>query len=206
MKLIFLVTILTTMLFSSQKQIIVGSFLQENNALNALVRLNSQILSDDKLSKLINKNSIEVEFKKMGQYNAISLSPFSNYVQLLRTLRALERHYGDAYVLDNGKKMTMTEVVSKVEVQEMLAPIEVETKVVEKIEKIEEKIEEKIKTDDVIIEKKVVKLKKVVPYVKEEKDYTYEIVLSLLVLLGAGFIIFKTSRTKKKDVLEEELT
>ncbi|MFT5835513.1 MAG: hypothetical protein ACI9RG_000406 [Sulfurimonas sp.] len=205
MKLIFLVIILTTMLFSSQKQIIVGSFLQENNALNALVRLNSQILSDDKLSKLINKNSIEVELKKMGEYNAISLSPFNSYVQLLRTLRALEKHYGDAYVLDDGKKITMTEVVQKVEVQEMLAPIEVETKVVEKIEIVKDKIEEETKIDDVV-EAKIVKQDKVVPHVKEEKDYTFEIVLSLLVLLSAGYIIFKTSRTKKKDVLEEELT
>ena len=113
MKSMFLIIMLTTMLFSSEKQIIVGSFLQEKYALNSLVKLNNNILRDDKLSGLINKNSIEVELKKIDQYHAISLSPFESYVQLLRTLRALAPYYDDAYVLDNGKKITITQVVRK---------------------------------------------------------------------------------------------
>lgn len=113
MKSILLLIMLTTMLFSNEKQIIVGSFIQENNALNSLITLNKHILDNEKLSTLINKNSIKVEIKKIGQYHAISLSPFTSYRQMLRTLITLDSYYDDAYVLDNGQKITMAQVEAK---------------------------------------------------------------------------------------------
>lgn len=203
MKLIFLIIMLTTMLFSSEKQInekqiIVGSFLQEKYALNSLVSLNNHILNDEKLSKLINKNSIEVELKTMGQYHAISLSPFKSYVQLLRTLKALEKYYNDAYVLDNGQKMQMEQVVAQTVAEEKKLSVEVK---VDKPEKIEAKKVEvkKVEPVEVKIHKQVKEVKH-----EQEKDYSFEIVLALLVLLMIGYIVFKTARRKKNIVKADE--
>lgn len=201
MKLIFLMIMLTTMLFSSEKQIIVGSFLQEKYALNSLVKLNKHILSDDKLAGLINKNSIEVELKKIGQYHTISLYPFNSYVQLLRTLRALEVYYDDAYVLDNGKKVTITQVISKKVAEESLPPVKVEIEKPKEVTKQIEKIEVTEKKDDFVEMKKDTQAQKIQKN-EQKKDYIFEIVLVLFVLLGVGFIIFKTSKRKKKDIEE----
>ncbi|MDA3908493.1 MAG: hypothetical protein PF437_05350 [Sulfurimonas sp.] len=194
MKSILLIMMLATMLFSSEKQIIVGSFLQENYALNDLVKLNNYILSDDKLSKLINKNSIEVELKKIGKYHAISLSPFNSYVQLLRTLKALETYYDDAYVLENEQEVKITQAVTKVEVQEIPPPAIVKT------EKPKETKILKAKYDDSVGVQTDKQVKAVQIYEEVKKDYTLEIVLALLVLLGVGYIILKTRKRIKKDM------
>lgn len=197
MKSILLLLMLTTMLFSNEKQIIVGSFLQEKNALNSLVKLNNHILRDDKLSALINKNSVEVKLKKIGEYHAASLSPFTSYVQLLRTLRALESYYDDAYVLDNGQKITISQVEAKKVVEEKTSPVK------EKSEKSKEAKKKEVKNDDSVGVKTHAQIKAPVKHIEEEKDYTLEIVLALLVLLGVGYIIFKTSK-QRKDVKEDE--
>jgi hypothetical protein len=196
MKSILLLFMLMTMLFSNEKQIIVGSFLQENNALNSLIKLNNNILGDDKLSTLVNKNSIEVELKKLGEYHAISLSPFTSYVQLLRTLKALESYYDDAYVLDNGQKITMSQVVAKKVVEEKAQPVKV------KSEKPKEVKKAKVKSDNGVGVKTHTKIIAPTKNVEEAKDYTLEIILALLVLIAIGYIIIKTSKRKKRD--EEE--
>jgi hypothetical protein len=193
MKLIFLIIMLTTMLFSSQKQIIVGSFVQEKYALNSVVRLNNYILNDDKLLALINKNSIEVELKRIGKYYAISLSPIYSYVELLRTLKALEKYYDDAYVLDNGQKVEMAEVVTKKIVEEKSPPPEVKVKKPKQVQPKKEEVKQE-KAIEVKTNKQIEK----VPY-KEEKNYIFEIVLVLAVLLMIGYIVFKTTNRRKKD-------
>ena len=193
MKSILLLFMLTTMLFSNEKQIIVGSFLQENNALNSIVKLNNHILGDDKLSTLINKNSIEVELKKIGKYNAIALSPFTSYVQLLRTLKALESYYDDAYVLDNGEKITMSQVVAKKVVEEKAQPVKV------KSEKPKEVVKPKVKTNDSVGVKTHTKVKAPTSYVEEEQDFTLEIALVLLLLIGGIYIVYKRAKQKKDE-------
>lgn len=199
MKSILLLLMFATMLFSNEKQIIVGSFLKEKNALNSLVKLNRHILEDKKLSGLIDKNSIEVELKKIGVYNAISLSPFTSYVQLLRTLRALESYYDDAYVLDNGQKITINEVVAKKIVEEKAPPVEVKIQKPKEVKKVE------VKKDDTPKVKKVTPPAAPVVHVEEKKDYMLEIVLVLLILLGAGYLLFKTSKQRKNEKKEDEV-
>ena len=197
MKSILLVLMLATMLFSSEKQIIVGSYLQEQNALNALVRLNSQTLSDNKLSNLININSTEIEIKSIGEYQVIALSPFTDYVQLLRTLRALEPYYADAYVLDQGQKLNMVQVETKVATEKIIE------KVVEKIVPLmKEKIQEP---------KKVEKVKTYIEPINSEKyadeyeeDFSMEIILAVFALLVLLLIIYKIATRKKKDLEFED--
>lgn len=172
MKSIFLIIVLAITLFASEKQIIVGSFLEEKNALNSLVKLNNNILSDAKLSTLIDKNSIEVRVKKIGEYNAISLSPFTSYVQLLRTLKALESYYSDAYVLDNATN----EKIAKEVIEEKIAAIEEQIQEIEKTKVIPKTVE--------AVEVKIhQKIDPISTQVEEQTDYTLEILLALLVLL-----------------------
>ena len=207
MKLVFLIVMFTTVLFANEKQIIVGSFVQDNYASNALVRLNTRILNDEKLSKLVDKNMLKTQLKKMGPYNAVSISTFTSYVQLLRTLKALEKYYDDAYVLDDGVKLEIDEVIVKKEIEEkILAPLKEEVKTQEAkepevVEKVVKKVvaEEKIQTP-----LKETKVKKV----ETSEDFTLEIVLVLLLLIGGAYIVYRRSRQKKdeqdQNAIEEE--
>jgi len=195
---------LATALFSSEKQIIVGSFIQENYASNSVRRLNSFIENDEKLAALIKKNDIEVKLKVIGEYNTVSLSPFNSYVQLLRTLRELAKYYDDAYVLDNAKKEKLTlamveEIVKKeIEPAEVVTPKVQEPKVVQKVQK------PKAKSDSSV---GVKTHKKVPPSVinqpmEEEVDYTLEIALVLLLLVGMVYILYKRKAKRKKEEAE----
>lgn len=207
MKLVFLIVMFTTVLFANEKQIIVGSFVQDNYASNALVRLNTRILNDEKLSKLVDKNMLKTQIKKMGPYNAVSISTFTSYVQLLRTLKALEKYYDDAYVLDDGVKLEIDEVIVKKEIEDkILAPLKEEVKTQEAkepevVEKVVKKVvaEEKIQTP-----LKETKVKKV----EISEDFTLEIVLVLLLLIGGAYIVYRRSRQKKdeqdQNAIEEE--
>lgn len=203
MKLVFLIVMFTTVLFANEKQIIVGSFVQDNYASNALVRLNTRILNDEKLSKLVDKNMLKTQLKKMGPYNAVSISTFTSYVQLLRTLKALEKYYDDAYVLDDGVKLEIDEVIVKKEIEEkILAPLKEEVKTQEAKEpEVVEKVvaEEKIQTP-----LKETKVKKV----ETSEDFTLEIVLVLLLLIGGAYIVYRRSKQKKdeqdQNIIEEE--
>ncbi|MFT7003651.1 MAG: hypothetical protein ACJAWW_001003 [Sulfurimonas sp.] len=191
MKSILLMLMLATILLSSEKQIIVGSFLEEKNALNALVKVESLTQTDDKLSKLVKINSIEVELKTIGKYYAISLSPLTSYVQLLRTLRALEKYYDDAYVLDNGIKIQMAEVIDKVAEEEVSNKViqEVSLPVIKTVQK-PKKIEKVYAYNEV----------KTTQQDADKKNYDMELLLALLVFIGLLIIIFIISKRKKKDI------
>ncbi len=178
MKSILLLIMLTTMLFSNEKQIIVGSFIQENNALNSLITLNKHILDNKKLSTLINKNSIKVEIKKIGQYNAISLSPFTSYRQMLRTLVVLDSYYDDAYVLDHGHKITMIQVEAK--------------KTIEVVEKVVVEKPAPIKVNSEIVKASI---QEPLKDIGDETNYILEIILALLVLVAIIYTIFKKRKS-----------
>nr|WP_321267041.1 hypothetical protein [uncultured Sulfurimonas sp.] len=209
MKLVFLMLTLTVMLFSNEKQIIVGSFVQDNYASNALVRLNNRILNDEKLSKLIDKNSIQTELKKMGEYNAVSLFPFTSYVQLLRTLRALEKYYDDAYVLDNGQKIEIAEVIVRKEIEEIEEekPKAIEEAIKEIIEDVkvkESEVHEEVKVEKPKVQesesqeiKEEVTIENIV--LEQDKDYILEILLALLLLIAGGYILYKKSAQKTEE-------
>ncbi len=183
MKHILLIILLSTMLFSAQKQIILGSFLHINNALNDLKRLESYIENDDKLKKLVKINSIRSEFVTVGKYHVVAMSPIDSYVQLLRTLKALEKYYDDAYVLDYPLKVEMLESKPKPK------PVEVKSEPVKEVKKV------------IVTPKKKVAVKKIIiPEIEEEhNNYLLESILALLILIALGYIIYKR-RTKNEDI------
>ena len=124
MKLMFLTILLSTLLFSYEKQIVLGNYENSDNSLNAVKRLTWLSNSDAELKELIKKNSLEIVSKKIGEYEVVTLQPFYSYVQLLRTLKALDKYYEGLYVLDYSLK---EEIVVKKDI-----PAEIKTIVPEK--------------------------------------------------------------------------
>ena len=59
MKYMVLMILLSTLLFSYEKHIIVGSYKKSVNAVNAVKRLKGLSVSDTKLKDLIEKNSLK---------------------------------------------------------------------------------------------------------------------------------------------------
>ena len=181
MKHLLLTILLSTMLFSAQKQIILGSFLHIDNALNDLKRLEGYIASDDTLTKLVKTNSIRSEFATVGKYHVVAMSPIDDYVQLLRTLKALENYYDDAYVLDYPLRADMLEPKPK--------PVEAKVQPVKEVKKTVE------------IPKKKVAVKKIIipEAAAEHNNYLLETILALLLLIALAYIIYKR-RNKNRDI------
>lgn len=111
MKFIVVLMLLHSFLFSIEKQVIVGSYLVETNAKNALVTLKQNIKKNAKLQELIKANELEVKTTKIGQYNVVSVGYFDSYIQLFRTFKELHKKYADAYTLDKGVKELKVEAV-----------------------------------------------------------------------------------------------
>jgi len=100
MKQIFLVILFSTMLFSAQKQIILGSYMEERNAIDGVQKLEANIEDSDKLSWLKKKGVIEAKYKRVGKYFVVYLMPTGDKNQLFRAYNGVERYYKDAYVVD----------------------------------------------------------------------------------------------------------
>lgn len=100
MKFILIVVLFSTMLFSAQKQIILGCFLEDGNGAIATDKLNSYIASDSVLSENMRVNLYKVELKKVGDYDVVTIAPFNTSEQLSVTLKLLSKYYDDSYVLN----------------------------------------------------------------------------------------------------------
>lgn len=201
MKSIFLILVLSSLLFSMQKQIIVGSYLHKKYAMKDFAKLNNYVIQDKKLLDLVKKNSVNLKLKMIGQYNVLSLLPYTNYVQLLRTLKELEKYYDDAYVLDLHTQTPPQikqkdepidyEVIEQEAVKETIHPTKIKT-VMPKTLTVQETVPEKTPTA-------------IEPTKSENQQiknggHTFEIILIILVLLGGGFIFYITSKWRKKAI------
>ena len=179
------------MLFSAQKQIIVGSFININNALNDLKRLEAYIASDDTLQELVQTNSIRSEFTTVGKYHVVALSPIDDYVQLLRTLNALKKYYDDAYVLDYPLKADAFEIKPK--------PKEAKTQPAKEIKKVVEVPKKKIALKAI---KKDIPVEEVIVHQEEHYNYMLESILVVLLILALFYIINKRkNRARQADEL-----
>ena len=100
MRYIFMMMILATMLFSQQqRQIILGSFSIESNALFYSLDAQKHVAQDAKLKKLIDKYSLEVEYNKVGDYNVVTIYPFDDYPSLFATIAVVKKYYPSAYAI-----------------------------------------------------------------------------------------------------------
>jgi len=223
MKFMLLVVILTSMLFSAQKQIILGCFSHENNAINDTARLEGYMQSDSSLKKLMQKNSLKVELKKVGDYHVVTLSAFDSYPQLCLTLSKLEKYYNDAYVLEYPlesqtieKKFTIAEqkdpkkiekvaqeVIKEAPVKEIKEPVVVEVVPTKEIKEpvVTEVVPTKEIKEHLFIPQEIIEKPIEVEPEPKLSDYYLEIglgLLALLILIGTGFVIYKNSALEKQ--------
>ena len=182
MKLLFLILLLTTMLFSQQRQIILGCYINEENAQKEIEKLNELMVSDSKLKKLVERDSLKGELKKVGDYNVITLSHFDTYGQLFLGIDILKAIYDDAYVLDypftkkiiSEKFIAPKEEVVVLEAKEEKTEDEIVIKdepVVEEEEVITEEVEKEVilKVEEVVKAEPIVEAEVIKEPVKIEK-------------------------------------
>ena len=100
MKRIIFLVLLSTMLFSAQKQIIVGNFSNETNAYYDLQRLYNYMEADSELVALAQENKLELQVKTIGNYSTIVIFPFEGETELLKAKRILGKYYFDLYSID----------------------------------------------------------------------------------------------------------
>lgn len=99
MKLLLVLFILSSTLFSWQKQIIIGSYAVESNGKRALNTLNTQIENDLQLQAFTKKHSLRTINTEISNYTVVSINAFESYQSLLNTMNVLKVYYGDAFVL-----------------------------------------------------------------------------------------------------------
>jgi len=99
MKFFIMLVMLSTMLFSGQKQIILGSYSVKSNGERALKTFNNQIENDTQLQDFMKDYSLRTINTEISGYTVVSLNAFNSYTELLKTMKALKVYYGDAYVL-----------------------------------------------------------------------------------------------------------
>ena len=99
MKFIVMIVMMSSLLLSWPKQIILGSYTVEDNAVSALSGINKKIEEDAKLQALVNEHSLKTKNTLIGDYTVVSINEFNSYVSLLRTYNVLKNYYADAYVL-----------------------------------------------------------------------------------------------------------
>ena len=163
---------LSITVFATQKQIIIGSYLDEKNAINELKELSLHVEKDERLKSLVDKNSLISKAKKIEGYYVVALLPLPSYVQLLRTLESIQKYYPDAYVLD------APEIVAVVKPEEI------------KVEVIEKKETAPVKKAKVIMKQQEQ---------KDDKKFNTDYLLILLALALLGFGLYKRKKAKKEE-------
>ena len=99
MKLLVIVILFSSILFSAQKQIILGSYSVQSNGIGAVKTVTKQIENDENLQELMQKNSLRVISTKISGYTVVSVNALGSYTELLRTLKIFKTYYTDAFVL-----------------------------------------------------------------------------------------------------------
>ncbi len=97
MKFILAIFLLSTLLFSLQRQVIVGSYAIKDNAQDALVILNKLIQTNAGLGELVEKEQLKVMNKHIGDYSVVSIKEFESYVHTYEIMKMLKPYYDDIY-------------------------------------------------------------------------------------------------------------
>lgn len=186
MKFIYMMVLLSSMLFAMQKQIILGSYSVESNAANALNIVKEQIRNDEKLKNVLDVKSVKLENGLISGYSVVSVNAFDSYADLLPVIQIFKTYYDDAFVIKYPTEnflvkedINTVEIKAKTEIleedmtedeilaQEKLASQEIiEEEVIVAAEEVVEKVlvQEKAAQDD------IEKLEELIEEVKEIKE------------------------------------
>ena len=99
MKILLSLLLLYSFSLASERKIILGSYIKHFHAVGAFNKAENILTKDPRVSKLMVKNALILKRETIGEYEVVSLSYFTSYIQLLRTLKAVHPYFKDAYVL-----------------------------------------------------------------------------------------------------------
>ena len=216
MRYIVLVMMMAGMLFSAQqKQIILGSFSIESNALFYSIHVQKHVDKDAELKKLIDKYSLKVEYKKVGAYNVVSISPFDDYPSLFVTIAEVKKHYPAAYAINfpafasqlANKTMSDEPIAQEPEEEVAEDTTESQEQAVEEETAQQEEMPQQQQEEEIKYEPKI---DNPIALPIEELESEESLVMSDLILLIAlllviiGFVLYKINMKKKEEKKEEE--
>ena len=199
MRYILWLLLFSTLLFSDQKQIVFGCYLNKSNAIKEVSRLKSVIQNDDSLTKISLKNNLVIKMKDIDGYNVVTLGHFEHYPQLFLTMDILKKYYKELYALDYPLKADMlnlpkktTEVVKKPKKQ---IDKKIDTILKEKVTPKEE-----VKSKPIFDEQQDVSTPEVEQKKNSSLKYIFYMVSSILFIIILVFVVlfFKFKKVKRK--------
>ena len=229
MKLILMILMLSSILFSWEKQIILGSYSVVSNGERALKTIDKQIKDDLQLQAFMKENSLRTINTEISGYTVVSINAFESYTSLLNTMNVLKVYYGDAFVLkyptkNIAAKENLAEIEKKAIVEQAVAKASEDDKRVElkklleeealeaelldqevESEPVEETIVEVVNESPALIEPELMsntESEVVSDEFSEMEEYIiYLVALAALALVAAGITVLKiaNSKTKKQE-------
>ena len=212
MRYIFLMLMLTGMLFSAQqRQIILGSFSIESNALFYSIDVQKTVDSEYRLKEVMEKYSLKLEYKKVGDYNVVTIYPFDNYPSLFKTIDIVKHYYPKAYAIKYPAFASSLKTVEPtVKEEEVAVEEEYEEEVVDDAkEDLVESEDEEVLVQEPVVEQEEIKYEPQKPQApvmmkmpEVEPMITTDDMYLLLGLLLAiiGFVIYKIKAKKKEEI------
>ncbi len=174
MKFVLVLFLLSTLLFSAQRQVIVGCYSVQGNGESALGILNKQIEDNSALKEVMEQKSLRAINTSISAYTVVSVNYLESYTDTYATMKALEPFYNDVYSLPYPTrgikdKEYLKDVKKKAEAEvKELEATKLESELVVEEVLVEEKIE--IKPVEVPVFEVVKELEPVVEPMKVQED------------------------------------
>ena len=184
MKTLLLILITQSLAFAISTQVVVGSFLYENNAKIIQNSLQKYMQQDSEFYK---ENSIMANYKKHGKYFIVTLEPIYDKKTLFSTLDRVKSRFNGSYILE----------LSIDDIQTSAGEEESQTLLIKQKEDI---VIPSVKKEN------ITKLKETQEEETMFSEYQNEIIALILILIVSNiyFIIKKPKNKKKIDETTEE--
>lgn len=161
MKFIVILMMLSSILLSWQKQIILGSYSVEGNGKKALSTINKQIENDAQLQELMKKYSLSAINTVISGYTVVSVNTFDSFTPLLNTMKVLESYYPDIFVLrypttNITLAESIEEIESKAKVENEIEEVSTEEKRVALKTSVEDEAPKSELVEEVVFEEKLI--------------------------------------------------
>jgi hypothetical protein len=161
MKLLVMIVMMSSLLFSWQKQIILGSYSVESNGKRALQTINKQIDEDAQLKGFIEDYKLRSINTVISDYTVVSVNAFESYKELLNTMLVLKRYYPDAYVLKYPTKNianaeNLQDIAAKALVEEKLENTQDAEEKAKLAAMLEEKVIQEVPVQEEVVQESAV--------------------------------------------------
>ena len=114
MRLFVLLIVMSSLLFSFEAKVILGSYTKIDNAKHALVRVKYISRKDTTLQNLVTTNKLKFQITPIENYYTVTISNFANSLQLFHTMKAYTKYYKDLYALPYNSAIFKIRIIKKI--------------------------------------------------------------------------------------------